>query len=252
VSAANPNTPTQGINIEEMVSGGVVVLRLLNSNSPPQLLQVDHHTHIVGTGDSGSGCYLNSEIFSVKHPISYIKMRAFMSGTGLHDFRDADESMVARLVQLIGASNLDNEKARHGRNFILAFDEVYEEDGRKAVEKSTFHVRLRTSPLTPVVFPAHPFSAQVPNDYILRLARTHPDHFLPCVSVHPYRKDAISELRRCARAGARLVKWLPNSMFIDPTHEKCGPFFEAMKELDMVLLCHVGEVTPNEDAIVSA
>jgi hypothetical protein len=38
------------------------------------------------------------------------------------------------------------------------------------------------------------------------------DMFLPCVSVHPYRKDALEELEKYAAQGVHLVKWLPNSM----------------------------------------
>jgi hypothetical protein len=199
---------------------------------------VDHHTHIVGTGDSGSGCYLNDRIFSLtNNPIQYVKMRAFMSGCGLQNFRDADVSMVERLVDLISAVNLNvnadttdttdtvttvraHSGSAHPKHYILAFDEVYLLDGSKSVPMSTFHV---------------------PNDYVLRLARQYPDHFMPCVSIHPYRADAVAELRRCHRAGARLVKWLPNSMRIDATNSKCAPFLDAMKELNMTLLCHVGE-----------
>ena len=41
----------------------------------------------------------------------------------------------------------------------------------------------------------------VPNDVVLGLARTFPE-FLPGVSIHPARRDALDELERCL-AGAR-------------------------------------------------
>jgi predicted TIM-barrel fold metal-dependent hydrolase len=65
--------------------------------------------------------------------------------------------------------------------------------------------------------------------------------------VHPYRRDALTELERCAARGAKLVKWVPNSMGIDPADPRCDPFYERMKALGMALLSHAGE----ENALVS-
>jgi len=76
---------------------------------------------------------------------------------------------------------------------------------------------------------------------VFRIAREYPDCFVPVASVHPYRKDAVAELERCAKQGARLVKWIPNSMGIDPSHDRCVPFYARMKELGLVLLTHAGE-----------
>jgi len=58
----------------------------------------------------------------------------------------------------------------------------------------------------------------VPNDYVLSVAEEFPHVFLPVVSVHPYREDAIEELERCYERGSRMVKWLPNAMGIDPSN----------------------------------
>ncbi len=60
-------------------------------------------------------------------------------------------------------------------------------------------------------------------------------------SVHPYRLDAIEELERCHAAGARLIKWLPNAMGIDPSSEKCQKYFDVCAKLGMVILSHAGE-----------
>lgn len=37
------------------------------------------------------------------------------------------------------------------------------------------------------------------------------------------------------------VQWLPNSMNIDPTDERCLPFYHVLKSRGIVLLCHTGE-----------
>ena len=57
-------------------------------------------------------------------------------------------------------------------------------------------------------------SFYVPNDYVLKLAREHPE-FLPAVSIHPARPDALEELERCLAGGAVMMKCLPNCQNID-------------------------------------
>jgi len=54
------------------------------------------------------------------------------------------------------------------------------------------------------------------------------------------RNDALVQLTHWAQKGVRMIKWLPNSMGIDASHDKCRPFYERAKELKMVLLIHVG------------
>src|SRR5262249_46429150 len=57
----------------------------------------------------------------------------------------------------------------------------------------------------------------------------------------------LLELDRCAARGAKLVKWVPNSMGIDPADPRCDPFYERMRSLGMALLSHAGE----ENALVA-
>ena len=59
--------------------------------------------------------------------------------------------------------------------------------------------------------------------------------------MNPYRPDAIAELEKWAARGARVVKWLPNAMGINPSDPQCDPFYQKMKELNLVLLSHGGE-----------
>lgn len=80
----------------------------------------------------------------------------------------------------------------------------------------------------------------VSNESVYQVAEEHPDRFVPVISIHPYRTDAIEQLEHWAARGCRHVKWLPNSMGIDPSDERVLPFYEAMRELDMVLLSHTG------------
>jgi len=63
----------------------------------------------------------------------------------------------------------------------------------------------------------------------------------PVASVHPYRKDAIAELERCAARGAKLIKWLPAAMGMDPADPACDAFYDRMRELGVALLTHAGK-----------
>jgi uncharacterized protein len=79
----------------------------------------------------------------------------------------------------------------------------------------------------------------VPNDYVLRLGREHPE-FLPGVSIHPGRPDALEELERCLAGGAMLMKCLPNCQNIDCSDRRHTRFWERMAEAGLPLLAHTG------------
>ena len=81
----------------------------------------------------------------------------------------------------------------------------------------------------------------VPNRYVVELAQRYPDIFLPVISIHPYRSDAVQELEKWAKAGVKYVKWLPNAMGMDPANPVIEPFYKKMKEHNMILLSHAGE-----------
>jgi predicted TIM-barrel fold metal-dependent hydrolase len=137
-----------------------------------------------------------------------------MSSAGVSDEDKADPQAVARLTSLVQSIK------DHGKHRLLAFDKNYRSDGSVNLEKTEFYV---------------------PNEYVFELADRYPELFIPNISVNPYRPDAVAELEKWARRGARIVKWLPNAMGIDPSDPKCDPFYDKMKELDLILLSHGGE-----------
>jgi hypothetical protein len=79
----------------------------------------------------------------------------------------------------------------------------------------------------------------VPNDYVLALARRFPE-FLPGVSIHPARKDALDELERCAQAGAVLLKLLPCVQVVECSNLRYKPFWKRLAQLGLPLLAHTG------------
>jgi len=149
-----------------------------------------------------------------RHPFHRLKLKVYMSSAGVSDEDKAVPQAAARLASLVQSIK------GHGKHRLLAFDKNYRRDGSVNLEKTEFYV---------------------PNEYVFELVDRYPELFIPNISVNPYRPDAVAELEKWARRGARVVKWLPNAMGIDPSNAKCDPFYDKMKELDLILLSHGGE-----------
>ncbi|HXD32152.1 MAG TPA: hypothetical protein VN643_13600 [Pyrinomonadaceae bacterium] len=194
------------------ISAADLIKRAFDDIDSGRLL--DYHTHVAGLGTGNTGILVNPKLGSWKHPLGYLRFKVYMSAAAVTDVEQADAQMIDRLVRLV--SNIEH----HGKHRLLAFDKHYNRDGTPNLAKTEFYV---------------------PNDYVFSLAAKHPNLFEPVLSVHPYRHDALDELERGARLGARMVKWLPNAMGIDPSDELCEPFYRKMKECNLVLLSHGGE-----------
>jgi predicted TIM-barrel fold metal-dependent hydrolase len=190
---------------------GDLIKRAFDDIDPARL--VDYHTHVAGIG-AGTYAFVNPKMLTWKHPFNHLKFKVYLSAGAVTDVENADAEIVERLVRLV--SNIEG----HGRHRLLAFDKNYHRDGTANLEKTEFYV---------------------PNDYVFAIAAQYPDLFEPVISVNPYRADAIVALERGAKRGARMVKWLPNTMGIDPSDELCDPLYQKMKELGLVLLSHGGE-----------
>jgi len=202
---------------EELPSGlsksaSDLVKRAFADVDPERL--VDYHTHVAGLGKGGTELFVNPNLRSWKHPRALLRFKAYLSGASITDLERADQQMIERLVRLV--TNIE----RHGKYRLLAFDRNYNRDGTPNLSKTEFYV---------------------PNDYVFSLASQYPDLFEPVISVHPYRSDALAELEHGAWRGARLIKWLPNAMGIDPSNELCDKFYKKCRDLDLVLLSHGGE-----------
>jgi len=189
-----------------------LIKRAFDDIDPSQL--VDHHVHLAGIGVGGSNAFVNQKMRTWSHPFHRLKFKVYMSAAGVASETNADVDFLQRLSGLV--ANITD----HGKHRILGFDKNYSRDGSVNLDKTEFYV---------------------PNEYVFKIAEQHPDLFLPNISVNPYRPDAISELERWANRGARVVKWLPNAMGIDPSDPHCDEFYRKMKELDLVLLTHGGE-----------
>jgi mannonate dehydratase len=175
---------------------------------------IDTHVHMLGSGEQGSGCFLNKRITSPSNPWEYFKFTIYENAAGVTDTAQCDVEYVDHL-----AGYFERQKP-HGRALIFAFDQVHDENGNPLPDESEFFT---------------------PNEYVLALGKRFPDYFVPAASVHPYRKDCVEALEKAVEGGAVAVKWLPNAMNIDPASPKCDAFYEAMARLKVPLISHAGE-----------
>lgn len=169
---------------------------------------IDGHVHIVGNGSAKSGCRLRTSLW--RWPMSLIMARHIGLPVAAL-WGDLDRQYVQQLLHWTRRSSLD-------AIVILAQEQVYDSQSR----------------------PDHRHTvAYVPNEYVLRLAAAHPE-FLPAVSIHPGRPDALEELDRCLSGGAVMMKCLPVHQNIDCRDRRYTAFWERMAAAGLPLLAHTG------------
>lgn len=175
---------------------------------------IDYHTHMLGLGTGCEDCFVHPASYDFFSPMRRLNFNIYMSASGIKNPEKADQEYLDRLIRLIRGIKYPMKSA------ILAFDKHYNLDGSEDLEKTEFYV---------------------PNSYIYELSEKYPDIFIPVISVHPYRLDALEELDKWGRKGVRMLKWLPNAMGIDPSHPRTIEFYRMMKRYDMILLSHTGD-----------
>ncbi|MCW8964200.1 MAG: hypothetical protein OQL16_10410 [Gammaproteobacteria bacterium] len=158
----------------------------------PELI-TDYHTHIVGLNPETTGTFVNEDWQSIFDPAGYVKFETYKSASAVDGNDNIDRQFMARLNSLI------QHLPYKGKFGIMAFDYFHDEQGVIHKDLTTFHV---------------------PNDYVLKLAKAQPSRYFPILSIHPYRKDAVSVLKTYAGQGIRFIKWLPNAMGINPAPEQ--------------------------------
>ena len=168
----------------------------------------DGHVHLVGNGLAGSGCWLRLD--GLWHRALGEVMRRTIGLQSKATEPGFDESFVVHLAGLVSGSSLDAA-------LLLAQDEVYDETGRK-LDFGSFYV---------------------PNAYLFQVCARHPE-FVPAVSIHPGRKDALEELERCLASGARALKLLPNCQNVDCSLPEYDEFWRRMAAAGLPFLCHTG------------
>jgi predicted TIM-barrel fold metal-dependent hydrolase len=176
----------------------------------PPLRRIDCHVHLLGDGSSGSGCWLRMRSLAHRLMARLIVHEAGLPQSALRE--GLDHLLEHRLIAMVRESSLDAA-------VLLAQDLPHRDDGTPIPEKGAFYV---------------------PNTHLLEVCARNPDLFIPAVSIHPARRDALEELERCLAAGARVLKLLPNCLNVDYADPRHRPFWERMAAADMILLSHTG------------
>ena len=174
----------------------------------------DCHTHLVGSGDSGSGAWFSPQMDSLWHPILRLQKLFYMNAGCVHEAPGRmDQSYIERLQNLIDGM------APGCKVMLLAFDWHYNDSGKPDEKHSIFHI---------------------PNAYAADVAQRYPSYFEWAASIHPYRPDALEELQKVLQNGARAIKWLPSAMGIDPASPRCDHFYKALAQSGLPLISHAG------------
>jgi len=177
----------------------------------------DCHCHLVGVGDSDSGIEVNPTMRTWWHPLQRAQFSFYLNASCAKNEDDAlgiDNGVVGRLLQLSG------DFPPGFKMMLIAFDRYHDESGQAQSEFSAFYV---------------------PNRYAAAIAARHPEQFEWIASIHPYRKDALSELQWCVDHGAKAIKWLPGAMGINPDSSRCDGFYRALLAHNLPLLSHSGK-----------
>jgi len=170
-------------------------------------MKIDAHTHIFCWGENPHLGYLSKKT----RKAWTTKLLLVLTGLQKEAGETLSEKMRSRLLRHVHSSQLDYV-------VVLAQDAVYRADGSRDDHSTHFFVS---------------------NDYVLDLARDCPQ-IVPGCSINPIRKDALKELHRCRKRGARLVKVHTAIQGVDPSKKEFEPFYRLAQELGVVLMFHTG------------
>lgn len=181
---------------------------------------VDHHVGVISQGRLGNDTIVNDSYYRRDRagragPLAWIETRLRLAGAGIDGVAAVDGRYVSRLLSQIRAMPAAYQV------HLLARGWRYTDAGRRDETGTYTHVA---------------------NAYVWWLARQAEDVFVPVVSIHPYRPDALQRLAAWAKKGVRAVAWWPIRQNIDLRDPRARAFYTALAEQDMTLQLPVGAV----------
>jgi uncharacterized protein len=199
---------------------------------------IDSHAHLLGIGDSGSGCTVHPSMNTWWRPLEVLRKHMILNaacvagGAGAAEPEDKRTTngpapqptdAMARTIDGRYVQRLQHLSAGFpsgARWWLYAFAKAHDDQGRPRDDWSTFHV---------------------PNAYAAQVAQANPGRFDWVASIHPYAVDALQQLDLAQQQGAVAVKWLPSAMNIDPASNRCKAFYDALQKNGLPLIVHCGE-----------
>jgi hypothetical protein len=179
------------------------------SSIVPDNTLIDCHVHLAAFADRDNGCSISPKL--LKSPL--FKFLLWKHGLHVDNPDGSNQKYVDDLLTELRGSRFV------GRAVLLGMDGAYDAAGRLDKERTEL---------------------MVSNPYVFDVAHKYPDRFLAGVSINPQRRDAVEEVERCAKAGAALVKVLPNVQGFNPGNPAYVPFYRALARHRLPLLSHVG------------
>jgi len=175
----------------------------------------DTHCHLLGTGDSGSGCSVNEQMHEWWHPGEVLRRRMILNAACVANPKPSiDQAYLQRLT------DLTQDFPQGARWMLFAFDHACDDRGQPDAAGTTFHV---------------------PDAYAASIAAAQPQRFAWVASIHPYREDALVRLDAALAGGAVAIKWLPSAMNIDLRDRRCIAFYDRLARERVPLIVHCGE-----------
>ena len=175
----------------------------------------DVHAHLLGTGDSGSGCSVHPAMNHWWKPVDFLRRRAILNAACVAaDAPSIDRAYVERLLGHTA------DFPAGARWLLFAFEHAHDDRGAPDLDASTLHV---------------------PDRYAARIAAEHPERFAWVASIHPYSADALARLDAAIAQGALAIKWLPSAMNVDLRDARCRPFYDRLAASRLPLIVHCGE-----------
>jgi uncharacterized protein len=175
----------------------------------------DVHAHLLGTGDSGSGCTVHPSMSQWWRPIEVLRRQAILNAACVgSDSASVDRAYVERLL------SLTHDFPAGARWLLFAFDNAHGDNGVVQPDTTTFHV---------------------PDHYVRSVVSAHAERFGFVASIHPYAADALDRLSRAIADGALAIKWLPSARKIDSRDRRCRPFYDRLAASRLPLIIHFGE-----------
>jgi predicted TIM-barrel fold metal-dependent hydrolase len=174
----------------------------------------DVHAHLLGTGDSGSGCTVHPSMSQWWRPIEVLRRQAILNAACVPDDAASIDSAYRARLEALAA-----DFPAGARWCLFAFDHAHRDDGGVDADATTFHV---------------------PDAYARNVAAAS-ERFRWVASIHPYAPDALARLEQAIAGGAVAIKWLPSAMNIDPRDPRCRPFYDRLARARLPLVVHCGE-----------